>query len=108
MLSHIEENKDFFGGDIIKFSSEVLRDKILYNLKLEYKFHTVHQLHELVNYNEHKIFPSYYVDINDFEVKSNEFISTGIENFDKLFEEESEDEGDFEDDISEISYDSDN
>ena len=99
----IDENKDFFGSDKITFSSETLRDKIVYNLKLAYKFHTNNEIRVLLNYYDNIIFQTYYTDITDFNIKDNEFLSTSNENFNKIVTDISPDkEGD---DVSEQSDD---
>ena len=96
----IEENKDFFGSDKIVFSSETLRDKIEYNLKLSYKFHTNNEIRTLINYYKNIIFQTYYADITDFNIKDNEFLSNTKENFNKIVTDVKEIEDEVKSEIS--------
>ena len=75
---------NFSENNFIIFSSDELKNKIIYNLIVVLKSKSEKGMEDFINFHKNTVFPNYYIDINDFTSRNNELILSGSTNFDKL------------------------
>ena len=71
------ESSEFGKDDKIYLTSDTLLERIVYNMKLIISSNP----QEITVFKNHKVYPNYYINISDFEVNQDEFISGGKDNY---------------------------